>query len=217
MSPQQRSLPLFPLNVVLFPNAVIPLHVFEERYKLMVQRCLDSDSRFGVVLIKSGDEVGGPADPHSIGTLARIAEVERFDDGRMLLSVVGEKRFRILELTEREPYLEGLVEVLDEDVDVSLTPAEISTIREAVTRHVRLLLGLGGGWTREATMPDAPVALSYFIGSVLQSGLPEKQALLEEPSTAKRLEAELLMLEREAVELRERVARELGERGASRQ
>ena len=76
MSPQQRSLPLFPLNVVLFPNAVIPLHVFEERYKLMAQRCLDSDSRFGVVLIKSGDEVGGPADPH-LTTNAAAASADR--------------------------------------------------------------------------------------------------------------------------------------------
>ena len=70
-----RWLPLFPLNLVLFPNASMPLHVFEDRYKLMMQDCLDGDSRFGVVLIKAGSEVGEPAIPHSVGTVAQIAQV----------------------------------------------------------------------------------------------------------------------------------------------
>ena len=66
-------LPLFPLNTVLFPNMVLPLHVFEERYKLMINTCLAQDKPFGVVLIYSGTEAGGPAVPHSVGTVARIA------------------------------------------------------------------------------------------------------------------------------------------------
>ena len=215
VSRQQRALPLFPLNIVLFPNAVLPIHVFEERYKLMVQRCLDADSKLGVVLIKSGSEVGEPAEPHLTGTLGGIVRVDRLDDGRMLISVAGEERFRILEITQRQPFLEGQVEVLEEDVDVTVPPEDMEAIRAAVTQHIRLLLGLRGGWVREATMPKAPVSLSYFVGSLVQSGLAEKQALLEETSTVRRLQTEMRLLESEAGALRERVVREFGQ-GRSR-
>ena len=117
LAPGTRVLPLFPLNVVLFPDAAIPLHIFEERYKLMVQMCLDGDSQFGVVLIKSGSEVGDPAEPHGVGTVARIIDVERLDEGRMRLAIVGRERFRIEEITQRVPYIEGRVGILEEDGD----------------------------------------------------------------------------------------------------
>ena len=210
VSRQQRALPLFPLSVVFFPNAVLPVHVFEDRYKLMVQQCLDADSQFGVVLIRSGSEVGEPAEPHSTGTLGRIVRVDPLDDGRMLVSVAGEERFRIVEITQRQPFLMGQVEVLEEDVDVTLPAKDMEAIQAAVTRHIRLLLGLRGGWVREASMPKSPVSLSYFIASLLQSGLAEKQALLEETSTLRRLETEMRLLESEAKALRERVAHEFG-------
>ena len=113
MALRQRQLPLFPLNVVLFPDALLPLHIFEERYKLMVQRCLDADSQFGVVLIKLGSDVGEPAEPYSVGTVAKIVQVQRLDDGRMLMNVSGQDRFRITEITQVRPYIEGQVEVLD--------------------------------------------------------------------------------------------------------
>ena len=90
-------------------------------------------------------------------------------------------------------------------------------IREAMTRYVRLLAGLRGGWVRDVKMPDDPVALSYFIGGILQVDLLEKQALLEETSAAKRLEAELTIMEREAPELKKRVAREFGQRRSAGQ
>ena len=114
MPPLVRSLPLFPLNTVLFPDATIPLHVFEERYRLMVQMCLDGDSMFGVVLIKSGSEVGEPAEPHSVGTVARIEDVNRADDGRMLLRVKGVERFAIRRITQQLPYIEADVHMLDD-------------------------------------------------------------------------------------------------------
>ena len=72
MSPEERSLAIFPLNTVLFPDVALPLQIFEERYKIMLQDCLDSDSRFGIVLIKAGAEVGEPAIPHSVGTMASL-------------------------------------------------------------------------------------------------------------------------------------------------
>ena len=205
--PHRRELPLFPLNVVLFPEAALPLHVFEDRYKLMVQRCLDGDSRFGVVLIKSGPEVGGPADPHPIGTVAHITQVKQLDDGRMLLGVVGEERFRIEEMARTEPYLEAHVEILEED-KATLDAAEDESIREAAVRYIRLLQGLRGGWSRNARMPGNPVALSYYIAGLLQVGPLEKQKLLEEP-TKKRLRAEVALLDEQAEALKKRVAERL--------
>ena len=90
-------LALFPLNTVLFPGMPLPLHIFEERYKIMIGRCIDEDRPFGVVLIQSGTEVGNPAVPHVVGTTALIAAVKRLEDGRMNLIAVGQERFRSLE------------------------------------------------------------------------------------------------------------------------
>ena len=178
----------------------------------MVQRCLDADSKFGVVLIKSGDEVGEPAEPHSVGTSARILKVDRIDDGRMLLNVRGEERFRIAEITQLRPYLEARVDFLTDEPDPEVAPAEMQAVREAVTGHTRLAMGLKGGWVRETRMPKDPAALSYFIGTLLQSDPAEKQAVLEEDSTSRRLSKELELLQREAAVLRQRLAEHLKKR-----
>ena len=89
------DLRLFPLNTVLFPNMRLPLHIFEERYKLMIRECIEEDAPFGVVLIQTGEEVGSTAAPHQVGTTARIIQVEYLDDGRMNIFTMGERRFRI--------------------------------------------------------------------------------------------------------------------------
>ncbi len=212
MSSEDRSLPLFPLNMVLFPNATLPLQIFEERYKLMMKHCLEGDSKFGVVLIKAGAEVGGPATPHSTGTVAHISEVNRVEDGRMFISVTGQQRFRIKSVTQSRPYMAAEVELLVDDDDPGESPTQTEAVRQAAVEHVRLALGLRGGWVREPHIPSDPAALSYFIGGMLQIGLPEKQTLLEEPATAKRLELELEMLRREADAIKRRVTLELRRR-----
>ena len=212
MSAEVRRLPLFPLNVILFPNGALPLHVFEERYKLMMQRCLEADSRFGVVLIRSGPEVGGPAVPHSVGTVALVTQLRRLDDGRMLLSVAGQQRFRIEEVTQLDPYLEAEVELMDREDGVSIPAGEMEALNDAITRHNRLMLGMRGGWVRRARIPRDPEDLSYYIGSMVLAGLREKQELLEEPSTARRLRAGLKLLEQGDAPLRERMAAEMSRR-----
>src|SRR5262245_38175495 len=108
-----ESLPLFPLNIVLFPRMPLPLHIFEERYKTMINRCLSEDRAFGVVLIREGSEVGAPAVPQTVGTRARIHAVERLAEGRMNLFTEGTERFRLLDyVTEPETYLIGMAEPL---------------------------------------------------------------------------------------------------------
>ena len=134
----------------------------------------------------------------------------------MFISVTGQQRFRIKDITEDRPYMAAEIELLDEDAEALVPPSEMEAVREAVTRYYRLVLGLRGGWVRTARMPSDPVALSYFIAGLLQIGLQEKQGLLEEGSASKRLEAELELLRREAEGLERRVAAEL-RKGFSRQ
>jgi Lon protease-like protein len=199
---------------VLFPDAAIPLRIFEDRYKLMLQRCLESDSELGVVLIKSGFEVGGPAETYSVGTVARIFDVERRDDGTTRIAVAGRERFRIDSITQQLPYLEGQVTMLEEDPGAALSHDELMAVCRTTAHQVRLVHGLNGGWIREPKLPDDPVALSYFIAVLLQVESDEKQAVLEESTTADRLRLELSLLDRDRPELEDRVAEKLGgERG----
>ena len=106
----------------------------------------------------------------------------------------------------------ALVELLDDDVEASVPVEQMESVRQAVSRHISLTLGLSGGWVRETRLPDDPAALSYLIAGALQLGFPEKQALLEEPSVSKRLAAELTILEREAEGLKRTVGRQLRQR-----
>ena len=208
MPVQEIALPLFPLNVVLFPGGTLPLQIFEERYKLLMRDCMDADSKFGVVLIKSGTEVGGSAVPHSVGTIARVIQVNKADDGRMFISVLGQQRFKTRQITQTRPYIVAEVEVLEEG-ETAVGEAELSNIRQAAIEHVNAALGLGGGWIREPQIPSDPLVLSYFIPRILQTDLSAKQTLLEEYSTLKRLDAELSILQSEVSELKLRVARQL--------
>ena len=212
MPAEERLLPLFPLNTVLFPNASLPLQIFEERYKLMLQHCLESDSKFGVVLIKAGSEVGEPATPHSTGTVAHIVQVNRAQRGKIFIAVAGQNRFQVKHITQYQPYMAARVELLEDVAGGRVSPEEMEAIRQAVTEHVRLALGLRGGWVREVSVPSKPLDLSYFIARILQVGLQDKQALLEESSTSRRLETEMKMLGREVEGFRQRVALELGGR-----
>ena len=210
MSTNERILPLFPLGVVLFPNAVLPLRIFEERYKLMIGRCLKDDSEFGVVLIKSGSEVGEPAEPHAVGTVAHIEQASPLKNGEMLLAVTGIQRFLIKKVTRRLPYLEGQVELLSDETEILLSKEEMQQMRDVVSSYERLLAGLSGGWVRHTDMPEDPVALSYFVPGLLDIDVLEKQHLLEEPSPSHRLATELQLLKAASLVIRRKVERRLG-------
>ena len=195
MSDETRELPLFPLNTVLFPSLPLPLHIFEERYKLMIGSCVVTDNLFGVCLIKDGVEVGGPAEPFEIGTVARIAEVERLPDGRMNLMTFGTQRFRLDEVIQREPYLVGRVVVLDPSAE----PAADELVTDVADRLLRYLRDVRGA----ARLPDrgellADVdRLTYLAAATL--GLParERQSFLEVDSAVDRLRQARDLLRRE--------------------
>ena len=212
MSAEERTLPLFPLNTVLFPGAALPLQIFEDRYKQMLQDCLAADSRFGAVLIKEGVEVGGPAVPHPVGTVAEIVQVSDEQRGRFLISCVGRQRFRIQSIFDELPYLSGSVELLVEEADEDATPALTAAVREAVSAYLALASGLGGGWVRDIPVPAEPVSLSYLAAAAVQVDTAEKQALLEEPTASSRLRLALSLLDQSTEEIRRRVEEGLSQR-----
>ena len=212
MDSEERVLPLFPLNTVLFPGAALPLQIFEERYKQMLQDCLAADSRFGAVLIKEGVEVGGPAVPHTTGTVAEIVQVSDEQRGRFLISCVGRQRFHIRSISDELPYLSGSVELLAEEADQGVTPELTAAVREAVAAYLALVSGLGGGWVRDVPVPTEPVSLSYLAAAALQVDTARKQALLEEPTASSRLRSALSLLNGSTEELRRRVEEGLSQR-----
>lgn len=184
----ERELPIFPLNVVLFPTMVLPLRIFEERYKAMLHDCLAADSRFGVALIKEGREVGGPAVPYDVGTMARISRVTPLESENFNILMLGERRFRLLGITQRDPYLKGPVRLIAEEVGEPPPGAEEeASIRQMLEQYLRVLLGLRGGWVREVPSPSDPVELSFLMGAVLRGDNLMRQRILEASTARERL------------------------------
>jgi uncharacterized protein len=190
-----RELPLFPLNTVLFPSLPLPLHIFEERYKLMIGTCVVTDNLFGVCLIREGVEVAGPAEPFTIGTVARIAEVERMPDGRMNLMTFGTQRFRLDEVVQREPYLVGRVVMLEPDREPAADEL-VADVADRLLRYLREVRGAARLPDRSELLADVD-RLSYLAAATL--GLParERQAFLETDSASARLGQARDLLRRE--------------------
>ncbi len=196
------ELPLFPLNVVLFPGMVLPLHIFEPRYRLMVKDCLEEEKPFGVVLVKP-ESLPGEERPHQIGTTARIMAAERLDDGRFNLLTEGGKRFRILREQREHPYLSALVEEFTDDA----TEPEMAQVFQQKAghlfrRYIRVMLAVAGKEQLRLDLPNEAEGLSYLISYCLDLSDAEKQHLLELTSTLERLQVEIDILKREEQILR---------------
>ena len=192
------ELPIFPLGTVLFPGMPLPLHIFEERYKRMIGRCLEGDRAFGVTLLKSGREVGGPATPYEIGTIARIVRAVKFEDGRYDLRTRGASRYHILDTRDEGGYLTARVELLDEDEDDLRHLAKLrATVEYNFDHYFGELAEITGTKLDALTLPDDPTAASYFVAHYLPVYTWEKQRLLEATSSELRLHEELRLLGRE--------------------
>ena len=199
-------LPLFPLNMVLFPEMPLPLHIFEERYKAMIGECMERNAPFGVVLIRSGQEVGGPADSFGIGTSTRVLRSELLEQGRMNIMTKGERRFEVLEITQQIPHIEARVRFLEEPVGEGFSGLT-AELTEEYSKMVRSLTALGGGYASQVTIPDDPVRLSYAIAGSLELPTPVRQELLEAPTANDRLNRLLPMLRRGNHALQEEIAK----------
>lgn len=206
---------LFPLNAVLFPGAVLNLHVFEPRYKELISQCMESGEGFGVVLIREGSETGDPSvEPHQVGSIAEIVEVKQLPFGRFYLSTVGRERFRIKKIVSRDPYLTVEADLLSEPQDdrSELTDLE-DRVREVFMQYLELLAQFTGE-PSIVDLPTDPTAFSYTIGDALQVADAVKQRLLELNSTKQRLRMELGFLRRLLPQMRTLLERRNAERQA---
>ena len=193
------ELPLFPLNVVLFPGQTLPLHIFEPRYRVMIQRCIEQSQPFGVVLVDEDDD----ASPHTIGTAARITQVERLPDGRMNILTVGIERFILEDVYKGEDeYLIGNAVIYPFAEDNQTSTELLNSVISRLHKYLALLAKLGDvkfkfdQFPGDSTDPQ-PAALAVFAAIALQVPLSQKQLLLATESVNELLheEAELLKAE----------------------
>jgi Lon protease-like protein len=172
-----NRIPLFPLDVVLFPTMPLPLHVFEPRYKVMIRRCLEEPIDFGMVLATK-DTVA------SVGCTARIVhKVKDYPDGRMDILTEGVSVFRLTRILDENEYHEGLIEYLADEASPP-DPRQEKQLREAFESCHLLLFGTR--W-EDAAHPDT-LHLAYRMAGRLPIGLPERQKLLEMRSEKDRRE-----------------------------
>lgn len=207
-----QRLPLFPLGAVLYPGMLLPLHIFEERYRQLVRDLLAAPEprRFGVIAIRKGRETGveGVHSLYEIGCTATLRQVEEYEDGRFDLVTVGTQRFRLLGLDQSLPYLQGTIEPLaDDEVDLAAAVPVVHAVQTAFRTYLDALTESGGATVRVEDLPDEPVLLSFLVAAAVVIDLPERQSLLTEPDTLRRLNAERALLSREASMLRTTTSR----------
>ena len=179
------TIPLFPMNTVLFPGGMLPLKIFEARYLDMVSQCVRSGQQFGICLISSGKEVGGSAKCYEIGTLAKIVDWDRRDDGLLEIVVEGRQRFRLLEQRERANHLaEGDVQLIDDD-DCEELPVQYQLLSDLL-RQIAEKFELSYQLDHEK-FEDA-VWVGYRLSEVLPLESEERQALLEINNPVNRLQ-----------------------------
>lgn len=196
----EHDLPLFPLNTVLFPRMPLPLHIFEPRYQEMMTRCIREKCGFGVLLIRDGQEVGEVADTVTVGTVARIVNVDELDDGRMNMLTMGVVRFRLLKAHNSHPYLSGDIETWQDELgDLKALPKLAKEAHKAYISYVAELSELMDEDERpgQIVAPMDPQILSYTIAANLQIPNEDKQGLLELETVEERLKKELQLLEAE--------------------
>ena len=197
---------------MLFPGALLPLHIFEPRYRLLIRRCLERQRPFGIVLIRNGTEVGGSAEPHEVGTEAKIVAESPLPNGRSYIVTRGGRRFAVESIIpDAEPYLLGRVRYLDEpDGDAAVDNASVA--REALGAYLLAVVAVTEDSRGERALADElrdapPTDLAYRIAGSLAVDAPQQQALLELETTSARLEAETHILNRETELLRDLLVR----------
>ncbi len=181
-------LPQFPLESVVLPSQVLSLHIFEPRYRQLIQDLVDGNSRFGVILITRGSEVGGDDQRAEMGTVVDLQEAVQLDDGRWLITVAGTQRFRIERWLDDDPYPQAEVVVVGEkllDMDDAVT-GRFAALQKDFRRAMAMVAELGGPGTLNDLSPDIDVAL-YQMSVLLPVGPLDKYQLLEADSSLDRL------------------------------
>jgi len=200
-------LPLFPLGTVLFPGLLLPLHIFEERYRQLVRDLTAGPEprRFGVIAIRQGRETGvdGIQALHEIGCTAALRQVKELDDGRYDIVTVGADRFRLVSVDDSRPYLQGEVDLLAEEAGEQTAAGQAArVVRDGFRAYLSALAERGVTQISAPELPTDPVTLSYLVGASMIIDLSDRQTLLAEPDALHRLAAERTLLSRELTMLR---------------
>jgi Lon protease-like protein len=184
-------LPIFPLSVVLFPGIPLPLHIFEPRYKRMLADCLEADRRFGITPV-AGSEV---PEPGAVGCVAEVRVNQELPDGRSNIVVVGGSRFMLARLLDEAlPYLTADVQAFEDD-EHSAPPADRTEfLRQLFTRYFEGLRELNDTTPEEPALPEDALSLSFQVAGGIECDLGVKQRLLAERSTARRVDALIMLL-----------------------
>ncbi|XXG40154.1 hypothetical protein AAC387_Pa01g0941 [Persea americana] len=182
------ELPLFPLPLVLFPGAILPLQIFEFRYRIMMHTLLQTDLRFGVLFSDAGS---GTAD---VGCVGEVVKHERLSDDRFFLICKGQERFRVRRLVRTKPYLVAEVAWMEDrpsgEEDLEALAAEVETCMKDVIRLSNRLNGKPEREMKDLRRNLFPTPFSFFVGSTFEGAPREQQSLLELEDTAARLRRE---------------------------
>ena len=201
---EAREMPMFPLGAVLFPYALLPLHVFEPRYRLMTRRAMQSDQQFGVVLIERGSEVGGGDVRFDVGTLARIVQANELPDGRFALVSVGLRRIRVERWLPDDPYPQAVATDVPDEPPDSDDRALRHRVEGALRTVYELVREIDARFGEPPALDVDPLRASYEAAAAAPIGPLDAQRLLEVDHAADRLSLLARMLDDRAEELRSR-------------
>jgi len=204
------EIPLFPLPLVLFPQVVVPLHIFEERYKEMINRCIEESIAFGIVMIPPGTSAENEATIRRVGVTARVIQFDRIEGGRFNIMAAGEMRFRILNFTTGKSYRTARVEFIEDDDE---SEEELWDSYNDVVRLYREVHRLAAQYrgvdvdVDEVKIPASPATMSHMLSFVLDLDVEFKQALLEMTSIEGRLKTLTVHLEEASQRLNTEIVR----------
>ncbi len=194
---------MFPLGSVLFPGALLPLRVFEPRYRVLVDEVIETGTPFGMVLIERGFEVGGGDTRFRVGAVAHPVGVGELEDGTVGLVVRGGARFEVDEWLPDDPYPIADVSQLEDEVGFS---PEIDRAHASVRQSLALLSELGEAGILDVEVPDDPVLASWALAQVCPVGPLDQQELLEAPDASIRLHRTMEMADEQSALFRMRLA-----------
>tara|TARA_B100001559_G_C16378216_1_gene565285 strand:+ start:199 stop:855 length:657 start_codon:yes stop_codon:yes gene_type:complete len=196
---EEIEIPIFPLNLVVFPGSKINLHIFEPRYREMMKYCVQNNTGFGICLIKNGEEVGdSDSTPFEIGTYVEFSEIYELPDGRYDIKVEGIHIFQIVNLIYGDLYLKAKISIFkDPEPQVEFSLNEKRQVMKYLTDYINSIAGLRGEWISDRKAPLDLNPLFTYGMSVLEIPNTEKQKILENVSLKEQIDTFISILLRE--------------------
>ncbi len=179
--------PMFPLGSGLLPSAVLPLHIFEDRYRVMIRRVLDGDREFGVALIERGKETGGGEVRATTATIAQVIDAAEFDDGRWAIAAVGTRRVRVLDWLPDDPHPRAIVDDWPDEPGDDVSPGQLDELIGRLKRVLGLVAELGHDVDIDPDLASDPALTGYQIGALAPLGDFDRQRVLTAPTVSARI------------------------------